>query len=257
MYFNVCGRTDKGLSRPTNEDRYIIAESPYLFAVADGMGGHAAGEIASQIAIDAILYQIKKAAAPPERFIGDYNPHLPEQANRLLSAIRLANQLIYQAGRDNAVWRGMGTTIAVAWPITKNRLVIGHVGDSRIYLIRENVIKQLTTDHSIIEEQIRQGLLTKKEAARSQVKNIITRSLGNEEQVVVDVNVMDIKTGDILLLCTDGLTSMVEDETILSLVNTEDKLANRCGRLIETAIQKGGKDNVAVILAELLEQDSC
>lgn len=249
MIFSACGRTDKGLTRPNNEDRYCIAENPTLYIVADGMGGHAAGEIASQIAIDATLDQIKKADLPPEQFIGKYNKNISDAANRLTSAVRLANQVIYQTAQDNKAWQGMGTTITVAWPIANNKIAIAHVGDSRIYLIRDNTIKRLTRDHSIVEEQIDQGLITEKQAPHLQVKNIITRCLGYDQQVQVDVDELQLESDDKLLLCSDGLTNMVSDTEILSVLNTKEKLATMCDKLIETANRKGGKDNITVVLA--------
>lgn len=249
MIFRACGRTDKGLTRPNNEDRYCIAENPTLFIVADGMGGHAAGEIASQIAIDATLDQIKKADSPPEQFVGEYNKNISDAANRLASAVRLANQVIYKTAQDNKAWRGMGTTITVVWPVANDKIAIAHVGDSRIYLIRDNKIKRLTRDHSIIEEQIDQGLITEKQVPNSGVKNIITRCLGYESQVQVDVNELELENDDKLLLCSDGLTNMVSDEEILDILNTKEKLATICDKLIETANRKGGKDNITVVLA--------
>lgn len=249
MIFHACGQTDKGLTRPNNEDRYCIAENPTLFIVADGMGGHAAGEIASQIAIDATLDQIKKANSPLEQFIGEYNKNISDTTNRLASAVRLANQVIYKTAQDNKAWKGMGTTITVAWPIANEKIAIAHVGDSRIYLIRDNQIKRLTRDHSIIEEQIDQGLITEKQAPNSQVKNIITRCLGFASHVQVDVNELPLESDDKLLLCSDGLTNMVSDEEILTILNTKEKLATMCDKLVETANRKGGKDNITVIVA--------
>jgi len=249
VIFQACGRTDKGLTRPNNEDRYCIAENPTLFIVADGMGGHAAGEIASQIAIDATLDQIKKADSPPEQFVGEYDNTISDAANRLASAVRLANQVIYKTAQDNKAWQGMGTTITVVWPIANDKIVIAHVGDSRIYLIRDNKIKRLTRDHSIIEEQIDQGLITEKQVPDSQVKNIITRCLGYDSLVQVDVNELELENDDTLLLCSDGLTNMVSDEEILTILSTKEKLATMCDKLIETANRKGGKDNITVVLA--------
>lgn len=249
MIFQTCGRTDKGLTRPNNEDRYCIAENPTLFIVADGMGGHAAGEIASQIAIDATLDQIKKADSPPEQFVGEYDNTISDSANRLASAVRLANQVIYKTAQDNKAWQGMGTTITVVWPIANDKIIIAHVGDSRIYLIKDNSIKRLTRDHSIIEEQIDQGLITEKQVTDSQVKNIITRCLGYDSLVQVDVNELELENDDKLLLCSDGLTNMVSDEEILTVLSTKEKLATMCDKLIETANRKGGKDNITVVLA--------
>ena len=250
MRFQACGRTDQGRVRPNNEDRFCIAEAPTLFMVADGMGGHAAGEIASQIALDATLDQIRNAEVPT---VAPAEPAMSIEVQRLLAAIRMANQVIYQAAQDNRAWRGMGTTIAAAWPLDGQRLLLAHVGDSRIYLIRDHSIRQLTRDHSIVEEQISQGLLSRAEAADSEIKNFITRALGHRQQVEVDVQEIDLATHDLLLLCTDGLTSMLPDESILAIAgDKKNELATRCDKLIECANEAGGHDNIAVVLAELL-----
>ena len=250
MQFKACGKTDKGLFRSNNEDRFGIFKDPMLLIVADGMGGHAAGEIASQIAVDTTFDQIKKFYTSEQKISGVFDPKLSEEAKQLSAAIRAANQVIYLAAQDNKAWRGMGTTIAAVWLTSLKRALIAHVGDSRVYLVRDKTIRQLTRDHSIIGEQIQQGLLTQEEARDSQIKNFITRALGHRQEVEVDVAELTIQPDDILLLCTDGLNSMVSDEEILSIVSQEKELAEKCDKLIEQANQNGGRDNTAVILAQ-------
>lgn len=251
MQIDACGKTDKGLTRPNNEDRYAICEEPALLVVADGMGGHAAGEIASQIAIEATLDQVKKIHAGDVQIEAPGPPGLSEEANQLGAAIRAANQVIFQAAKNNTAWRKMGTTIAAVWLLSgEPRAVIAHVGDSRVYLIRDTAIQQLTKDHSIIGEQLRQGLLSREEARHSQIKNFITRALGQNQELEVELGELVIRPGDLLLLCTDGLSSMVTDQEILDIVSQKNELAAKCDKLIEQAINNGGRDNVTVILAQ-------
>lgn len=250
MQFKACGKTDKGLSRSNNEDRFGIFEDPMLLIVADGMGGHAAGEIASQIAVETTFDQIKKFYTSAQKFSKVFDPKLSEEAKQLSAAIRAANQVIFLAAQDKKAWRGMGTTIAAVWLTSLERALIAHVGDSRVYLVRDKTIRQLTKDHSIIGEQIQQGLLTQEEARNSRIKNFITRALGHRQEIEVDVAELAIQPGDILLLCTDGLNTMVSDEEILSIVSQEKELAEKCDKLIEQANQNGGRDNTAVILAQ-------
>ena len=249
MQLKACGKTDKGLSRSNNEDLFSIFEDPMVLIVADGMGGHAAGEIASQIAVDTTFDQIKKFSTSAQKVFEVFDPKLSEEAMQLSAAIRTANQTIFLAAQDNMAWRGMGSTIAAVWLPSPERAIIAHVGDSRVYLFRDKTIHQLTKDHSIISEQIHQGLITQEEARNSRIKNIITRALGQRQEVEVDVAELSIQSGDILLLCTDGLNSMVSDEEILSIVSQEKELAEKCDKLIELANHNGGRDNIAVILA--------
>lgn len=250
MQFKICGKTDKGLSRSNNEDHFSIFEDPMVLIVADGMGGHAAGEIASQIAVDTTFDQIKKISTSAQKVFEVFDPKLSEEAMQLSAAIRAANKAIFLAAQDNKAWRGMGSTIAAVWLTSLERALIAHVGDSRVYLVRDKTIHQLTKDHSIIGEQIHQGLITQEEARNSQIKNLITRALGQRQEVEVDVSELSIQGGDILLLCTDGLNSMVSDEEILSIVSQEKELTEKCDMLIELANQNGGRDNMAVILAQ-------
>jgi serine/threonine protein phosphatase PrpC len=250
--FKTCGKTDKGLSRSNNEDHFSIFEDPMLLIVADGMGGYAAGEIASQIAVDASYDQIKRFHTSAQKISGVFDPQLSEEAKQLSAAIQAANLAIFLAAQHNNDWHGMGTTIAAVWLTSPERALIAHVGDSRVYLVRDKTIHQLTEDHSIVGEQIHQGLLTQEEARHSPIKNVITRALGQRQEVEVDVAELALRLGDILLLCTDGLNTMVTDEEILSIVSQEKELAEKCDKLIEQTNQNGGRDNTTVILAQCL-----
>jgi serine/threonine protein phosphatase PrpC len=252
VQIKACGKTDKGLSRSINEDHFSISEDPMLLIVADGMGGYAAGEIASQIAVDTASDQIKRVHTSAQKTSGVFDSRLSEEAKQLSAAIQAANQVIFLAAQRNRDWHGMGTTIAAVWLPSLERAVIAHVGDSRVYLVRDKTIRQLTRDHSIVGEQIQQGLLTQEEARHSPIKNVITRALGLRQEVEVDVAELALQPDDILLLCTDGLNTMVTDEEILAIVCQEKELAEKCDQLIEQTNQNGALDNTTVILAQCL-----
>ncbi|HUH65391.1 MAG TPA: protein phosphatase 2C domain-containing protein, partial [Syntrophales bacterium] len=167
--------------------------------------------------------------------------------NMLRSAIRLANTAIYEAAGTNARWQGMGTTVA-AVVIDKNRLSIAHVGDSRVYLIRAGEIEQLTDDHSVVYEQLKRDLVTKEEAEKSGMRNVLTRALGVASDVEVDVDELSLSAGDTLVLCTDGLSGMVSDDDISSVVVSAKAAIAACDRLVALANENGGKDNVTVVV---------
>lgn len=252
MRFLSAGKTDKGILRQNNEDSFCVDEDLRFFIVADGMGGAAAGEVASRMAVEIIGHHIKHSSDDKEHFTGDYDKKFSGLSNRLASGIRLANQAIYSASQDNRKWFGMGTTVTAA-SISDNRMSIAHVGDSRIYLIRAGSMAQLTEDHSVVSEQVKKGLLTIEEAKVSVLKNIITRALGSAPYVDVDLDEIGLKAGDRILLCTDGLTNMVTDKLILSTVNAYDKPDEACIALIDLANKNGGKDNITVALVYVLE----
>ncbi len=250
MHFLVSGKSDTGLLRGNNEDSFLTEMDLSLFMVADGMGGHAAGEIASRMAVEVVCDHIKRSQKNNEPFLGAYRNDLSSSANRLGSAFLLANQVIYQAARKNNDWQGMGTTLAAAWiPDPDNdRMVIAHVGDSRIYILRDEGLKRLTRDHSLVEEQVEQGLISVKEASRSKVRNMITRAMGQNQQVNVDLAELIIMPGDRLILCSDGLSGMVRDHAIERIVSKSERPEQGCDELIESANQHGGRDNISVVL---------
>ncbi|MGO9137544.1 MAG: Stp1/IreP family PP2C-type Ser/Thr phosphatase [Syntrophales bacterium] len=242
----ACGRTDKGLVRPNNEDGFYIDDNAGLLVVADGMGGHASGEIASKLALDVIKDYFKAFKEGKTALIGKLDEGYSEMAKALGSSVRLANQAIYEAAKSNTGWQGMGTTVA-AVVINRNRLSIAHVGDSRVYLVRAGDIEQLTDDHSVVYEQVKRELLTREDAQKSEIRNLLTRALGVATNVEVDISELTLSTGDILILCTDGLNSMVSDNDILTItVSTKDPAAV-CDRLVEVANKQGGNDNITVI----------
>jgi protein phosphatase len=250
--FLTAGKSDKGVSRQNNEDNFCVDEDLSLFIVADGMGGAAAGEVASRMAVEAIKDYIKRSSTGKEPFIGGYDKSFSKASNRIASGIRLANQAIYEASQSNIKWRGMGTTVAAAL-VDGSKMSIAHAGDSRIYLIRASSIVQLTDDHSIVSEQIKSGLLTKEEAEGSEIRNIITRALGSAPSVNIDLDEIDIMDGDRVVLCSDGLTTMVPDNVILSTVAVSDEPDRACSALIDIANKNGGKDNITVALVYLFE----
>lgn len=254
MKFKVSGRTDVGIRRHSNEDSFVIDQKLGLFIVADGMGGHAAGEVASKMAIDVTRDYIKRTITTNEPYLTGFNNRYSRAGNRLCSAIILANQLISDTATNRRDWQGMGTTLVAAWlPDPDNTLLsIAHVGDSRAYLLRYGELKQLTRDHSLVEEQLRSGLINKEEADSSSIKNMITRALGFRERVEPDIVETEIEPGDKLLLCSDGLNSMVSDEEILAILKYSGGLETSCRQLIDAANAKGGKDNITVIIASFL-----
>jgi len=243
----ACGRTDKGLVRPNNEDGFYIDEKAGLLVVADGMGGHASGEIASKLATHAIRDYFKAFKESRVTLIGKFDEEYSEMAKTIGSSVRLANQAIHEAAKSNVAWQGMGTTVA-AVVINGNRLSIAHVGDSRVYLVRAGDIEQLTDDHSVVYEQVKRELLTSEEAQKSKIRNLLTRALGVSSDVEVDVSELTLSAGDILVLCTDGLNTMVSDDDILALAASSKDPAAVCDRLVELANKQGGRDNITVIV---------
>jgi protein phosphatase len=254
LKFKVFGGTDPGIKRSNNEDSFGIDQQLGLFIVADGMGGHAAGEIASKMAIDVIMDYIRRTAASDEPYLTGFNNRYSRTGNRLSSAIILANQLISDTAANRKEWQGMGTTLVAAWlpDPDSSRLSLAHVGDSRAYLLRHGKLQQLTTDHSLVEEQIRDGLISREEASFSSVRNMITKALGFRERVEADIIETEVEPGDKLLLCSDGLTTMLSDKEILTTLKLTGNLETTCRQLIGAANAKGGKDNITVIIAGFL-----
>jgi serine/threonine protein phosphatase PrpC len=230
------GKTDKGLVRKENEDAFCIEKDLGLLAIADGMGGHASGEVASKMAIEILRDFLKKEGEP--------------LLDRLNSGAKLANKTIYDASHSQSHLNGMGTTLT-AVQLDGNRLSIAHVGDSRVYLIRGGVIEQITDDHTIVSEQVARGMMTRGEAARSDMRNILSRALGIAPEVDVDIEALTVSEGDQLVLCSDGLSELISDDEILSEVQSSKKPEIVCNELVNLAIQRGGEDNITVIVAYL------
>lgn len=243
MNFTASGKTDKGLVRSKNEDNFYLDEKLGLLVVADGMGGHASGETASRLAVNVIRDYFQG----PQKKTGHDDHAYSEATNRLNNAIRLANQAVYEAAQSSPQLKGMGTTI-VAVLLTGNKLSIAHIGDSRAYLIRAGNIDQLTDDHSIVNEQVKRDLITKEEAAQSEMKNILTKALGIRSEMEADLDELTVFDDDILFLCTDGLSNMVTDEAVVDIITSEGDAVAACDALVNAANKNGGKDNITVII---------
>jgi protein phosphatase len=220
-----------------------------LFVVADGMGGHAAGEVASRLAVDTIKqWMAKYLEGADVAIIGQPMASRSQEANFLASSIRLANRMIYDAAQSRPEYAGMGTTIVSVLTLG-DHVVLAHVGDSRIYRVRGEEIAQLSRDHSLVQQQIDRGIISREEAQESQYRHLITRALGLKESTEVDVEEHPVLPGDTFLLCSDGLSDLVEDEEMLAtVVQHPDDLERACQALVDRANQKGGDDNVTVML---------
>ena len=243
------GQTDIGRRRKQNEDSFLRNDELRLFVVADGMGGHAAGEVASAEAVDTIYGMIKRGIGA----LGPESEPLTEdkisQARRIIEgAIQAATYMVYAISEVDANKSGMGTTISAAY-IFKNVLVTGQVGDSRIYRIRGDDVLQLTEDHTLVGWQIKQGLITEEEARVSPHRNVITRSVGGRDYVEVDTGVIEIRAGDRFVLCSDGLHGYLQDPEIPDLVALGGD--NACEAFIKLANDRGGSDNITVVLVEV------
>jgi serine/threonine protein phosphatase PrpC len=226
-----AGRTDPGRVRRRNEDAFVL--DPPLFAVADGMGGAQAGEVASRLAAAAFReYHEADRLAPNER---------------LQAIIQEANRRIYERARADSDASGMGTTLTAAL-LTGGRLTVGHVGDSRAYRIRNGELEQLTEDHSLVGDLMRSGRLTPEEADAHPQRSVITRALGTDPEVSVDTITVDTEPGDLFLLCSDGLTTMVTDEDILRILSAAPTLDAAARELVRAANSSGGEDNVTVVI---------
>jgi protein phosphatase len=222
--------------------------------LSDGMGGQAHGEVASAMAIEAIVSHCRQSRNDPDiTLFGSSRPDLCERTNRLMSAVRMANRKIFDAATHNPAQEGMGTTIVAVW-LDGRRVSLVHVGDSRVYLLRAGSLEQLTADHSLVAEHVRRGTMTRQEAENSQLQNILVRALGTQDQVEVDADEHVLLEGDTLLLCSDGLTHMVSDPEIASVLATTEPAQAAADRLVELANANGGNDNVTVIVIRALPE---
>lgn len=240
--------TDVGKKREKNEDSLLVDGSLGLFIVADGMGGHLGGEFASRLAVKTIGEAIQQLTNDPEATVSsEHYFDRSKPGEHLRYAIRLASQNIYEEACRHVNLRGMGTT-TVAMLVRNNTGFIGNVGDSRGYLIRDNKIEQVTADHSLVAEQLRAGVLTEEQTKNHKYKNIITRSVGFQSDVEIDVIACELKQGDRILLCSDGLTNLMEDADILKIIKKHPP-REACRKLIDLANKRGGDDNVTVVIA--------
>jgi serine/threonine protein phosphatase PrpC len=229
--------SDAGRTRRRNEDAYVV--DPPLFAVADGMGGAQAGEVASQLAA-AVLRESTGKDGDPE--------------GRIVALIQEANRQIYERARSDAQASGMGTTVTAAM-LADEQVAIGHVGDSRAYRVRGGELEQLTEDHSLVADLMRSGRLTPEEAETHPQRSVITRALGTDPDVDVDTSAVDAEPGDIFLLCSDGLTTMVGDEEILRALAEREALEDAARALVRAANRRGGEDNITIVLFQVERDD--
>ena len=251
--FSAVQITDTGRIREHNEDAIGSNLDAGLLVLADGMGGYNAGEVASGIAVKTVLEFVAEACARESRDQLDPHSRLMRQSIVLRDAIARANKIIHQTARSQPQCEGMGTTIA-ACLFYDNRVTLAHVGDSRVYRMRNGRLEQLTMDHSLLQELVDRGYYSQEEAARSTNRNYVTRALGVESTVQVEVQEDEVVPGDVYLLCSDGLPDMVEDEDIHLTISTFSANLQTVGQqLIQLSNDHGGKDNVSVILAQVLE----
>jgi len=247
----IGARSDVGRVRNNNEDSFRVVAALNLFVLSDGMGGEAGGEVASALAVESVAAHILEAAnnvsAPS---FGERQPDLSEKSNRLASAVRLANRKIHEASRNDPAHRGMGATVLAAW-LDGQRLSLVHVGDSRAYLLRSGALEQLTSDHSLVAEQVRRGILTPQQADSSTMQSVLIRALGAHEDVEVDADEHILLDGDVLLLCSDGLTRMVTDPEIASTLLTHSHAQAAADRLVDLSNEYGGEDNVTVVVLRI------
>jgi protein phosphatase len=250
--YRSAARTDVGMKREHNEDSFLVNEDLGLFVVCDGMGGHAGGETASRLAVQTIEREMLSArlrADDPFRSAAALADS--PLAGLLREAVEGACAAVFRTSRANPELSGMGTT-CISLLVKEGQALIGHVGDSRAYLVRQGDVYQLSEDHSLVNEQVRAGLLTADEAKHSRLKNIITRSVGFEEDVLVDVIGVETRPGDKFLLCSDGLSNLMENEEIRDALLASD-LEEVPHQLIQLANSRGGDDNITVVAVQRVE----
>ncbi len=244
--------SDRGLRREDNEDAYIARQDLGLFMVADGMGGHAAGEVASRMAVQAVEAFVSdtRDADPNRTWPFPYDPDISLDANRLKAGFRLANRRLAAAMADNDALRGMATT-AAAVLLGREGPVVAHVGDSRVYLFRDGELTQITEDHSWVSEQVRAGILSAADARRHPWRNVVTRALSGGDDPDVEVSDIELKPGDRLLICSDGLSGVVTTERMQEIVAAGLGLDDTCKALIAAANEAGGPDNITVAMLQV------
>ena len=244
--FVATGISHPGMRRENNEDSYLVSEKCRLYAVADGMGGHAAGEVASGIVV-AVLEDV---CAGPFGAGGKGETAEPDEV--LATALVDANSKVFRQGMENPAQRGMGSTATVLYIGEDDCYTLGHVGDSRAYRFFEGEITQLTTDHSLVQEQQDLGLLKEEEAQHHRLKNVITRSIGGREEVDVDTVRGRCGAGDIYLLCSDGFSNEVTPEEMAGILSGDGTLEEKASRCVDLANEKDGTDNITVVLVAVM-----
>lgn len=244
MIYEICTQTDVGLSRTNNEDAVSFDPSTQLCILADGMGGYNAGEIASGMAVAFIKSEMGRWLSQAGRYANS------KEMRRVMEiCVENANHSIFNAANSNPEYTGMGTTLVVG-VFQDERLLLGHIGDSRCYRLRGTEFQQITKDHSLLQEQIDAGLITPEQALTALNKNLVTRALGVEDSVMVEIHEHRTELGDIYLMCSDGLSDMIRDAAIACIMLGGGALEQKARRLIAAANEAGGRDNISVLLAQ-------
>lgn len=242
----VHGRSDIGLVRENNEDAWYADSDTHFYVLCDGMGGHSAGEVAAQEAIGAICKSARKVLG------GEQAEDLAERSEQIRDLIQEANHSVYSLAQKDRELKGMGTTLCCVH-LQGRGMVVGHVGDSRVYLFRDQALTQLTDDHSLVAELLELGELNQRQARDCTYRNIITRAIGQDPTVEASIHVYDLFPGDEILLCSDGLSDMLDTSEIEKILNSEESVENSIDRLVQAANQNGGHDNITAILLKLTE----
>jgi protein phosphatase len=257
MRLTYSGASDVGRKRTHNEDAYLLLEEENLYCVADGMGGHASGEVASRIAVEEMSEFFRMTGRDDEAtWPYKADPARAYEENRLLTGVKLANLRIFERAATDEKLRGMGTTlVAASFPEGGRDLLVGHVGDSRAYLFRKGALRQLTEDHSLLNDFRKSRALTPEEIEAFPHKNVIVRALGMRETVEVDVVQHAAREGDLVLLCCDGLSGMVSDDGIADVLRSARGDLRRANQaLLDAANEAGGVDNITSVLVQVLER---
>ena len=254
LRISADAQSDVGRKRKGNEDALCLNDEQRLYVVADGMGGHAAGEVASRVAVDAIAEFVELTGGNQEiTWPFGLDETISYEGNRLKTAVRHANTRVIEATRESAEYEGMATTVAAVL-VDGDIANLAHVGDSRIYLWNGESIEQLTRDHSWVNEQIENGAISPEQARSHPLRNVVTRALGGRADLVVDIQSRRMAPGDMLLLCSDGLTTMVSDDGIARILReSEGDVARATSALISEANERGGEDNITVVLLKFEE----
>jgi PPM family protein phosphatase len=249
---SAFGITDVGRRRRHNEDAYLLDVERGLFVVADGMGGHAAGEVASRITVESIQeYLALRDDEGESTWPFGFNSRYSMEGNLLSTAIKKANERVIRAVQNRPELKGMGTTVVAAL-FDAERATLVHVGDSRCYLFRRGELRRLTDDHSWVQEQVNAGILTPEEATSHPLKNVVTRALGGSLNVLPDLLEVPFEAGDSFLLCSDGLTGMMADDEIGAILASDGLAESRVRALVDLANDRGGVDNITVLLVDIL-----
>jgi len=245
----ASGITDVGLKREGNEDCFSTDDTLGLYVVADGMGGHLAGEVASKVAVELINKSFRhwmESGLEEEEVFGIPDQTLTKRGNYILGSIRLANRVVHEMAEMHDEYHGMGTTIAVL-AVFQGQIIAANVGDSRIYMLRNGHLERLSKDHTIVSEQVEMGIMDPKDAETSPLKHVLTKNLGSAEFVTAEVFEFEPADGDRFLLCTDGLTDLVNDEEILQMIQAEESPEVFCRNCVDEALKRGGHDNTTVV----------